>query len=311
MGNTRTQLIHAVPWLALLALSCAGTDDGAKGNSLPADTKEYVFAMDPVDVPVGAELYKCQDFPNPFGKDIAILETESVISAGSHHMFAFRIPASTAMLAADGSKGPVFDCPMGGLEFHPYFHLTQVAHDVTSYPPGVGRSLAATDVIRLNMHYLNTTDSAEQSNAEVTVRYTDASAVEQLAAEIFIYGGSLQVPVGQSTQMFSYTLPMDLKLLQVTGHMHQRGTHYEAWAGGDGSADRPIYSAGDWDSATSESFKPGFEMKAGDTLNYACTFQNDTGNMLSAGESALTNEMCNFFGVYYPSASGAAITPVL
>jgi hypothetical protein len=94
---------------------------------------------------------------------------------------------------------------MGGLEFHPYFHLTQVAHDVTTYPPGVGRSLAASDVIRLNMHYLNTTTASQQSNAEVTVRYTDAKAVAQLAAEVFIYGGSLRVPVGQSTQMFSYT----------------------------------------------------------------------------------------------------------
>src|SRR5262249_33189492 len=153
----------------------------------------------------------------------------------------------------------------------------------------------------LNMHYLNTTDRAETSTAEVTVRYTDASAVDQLAAEIFVYGGSLRVPGGGSTQMFLYTLPVDVKLLQVARHMHQRGTHYEAWAGAAGASatqnsGRMIYSAGDWDSATSKSFMPGFEMKAGELLNYACTFENDTDNVLTAGESALTNEMCNFFG---------------
>jgi hypothetical protein len=35
---------------------------------------------------------------------------------------------------ADGTRTPLFDCPAGGLEFHPYVHLTQRAEDSIAYP---------------------------------------------------------------------------------------------------------------------------------------------------------------------------------
>ena len=284
---------------------------GRAGPSAPppsANPQQYTLTMDSFEVPPGAEFYKCQDMPNPFGKDIAILQTESNVSLGAHHMFAFRISAGEAVFARDGSKGPIVDCPSGGLEFHPYFHLTQRAHDVTTYPAGVGRSLKAADVIRFNVHYLNTTGATIQVGAQVTVSYVSASAVSQLAAEIFVFSASLQVPVGMSTQTLAYQVPMDLKFLQVTGHMHRRGTHYEASAiAAATGATRPLYSSDNWDEPVSLDLTPGFEMKSGDTLQYACTYNNDTGATLTYGESAATNEMCNFFGVFYPSVNGSGL----
>ena len=38
------------------------------------------------------------------------------------------------------------------------------------------------------------------------------------------------------------------------------------------------------------------------------SFQNDTGDNLTFGESASKNEMCIFNGIYYPSPDGSSIT---
>ena len=87
--------------------------------------------------------------------------------------------------------------------------------------------------------------------------------------------------------------------------MHQRGTHYEAFAVANRTGEtRPLYATDTWNEPASLDLAPPFEMKAGDTLKYSCTYDNKTGTTLTYGESAATNEMCNFFGVFYPSATG-------
>lgn len=177
-----------------------------------------------------------------------------------------------------------------------------------TYPEGVGRSLAQAEVIRLNVHYLNVSSSPVQVSAEVTLTYVDPSAVNQLASWIFVYSQSLQVPVGTSTQTFAYPVTADMNLIQANGHMHRRGTHFEAHAiAADAGEMRPLYSSDTWDEPPSLHLAPPFEIKKGESLGYSCTYSNDTGATLTYGESAATNEMCNFFGLFYPSADGTGL----
>lgn len=326
---------HRVVLLGVLASAACGSHDGDEGD-LPLGTQQYTFTMAAFEVPPNGERYQCQDVPNPFGEDIAILKTESTMSAGAHHMYAFQIPSTEAAFAPgaglyaaeseevadsgvvqqpfvpDGETTPLFDCPEGGLEFHPYFHLTQIQHDSITYPDGVGRSLKASEAIRLSIHYLNTSAAPIQVGAQVTVSYVPASAVQQLAAGIFVSGGSLNVPTGVSTQTFSYSVPVDLKLLQFTGHMHSRGRSFEAHATSRATGEvRPLYSSSTWDEPAQLDLAPPFEMKQRDTVDYSCTYDNGTGGTLTYGPSAASNEMCNFFGVYYPAADGAGLVGAL
>ena len=246
----------------------------------PGGPQHYTFTLESFEVPAGAELYKCQDVPNPFRGDIAIIETESDMSLGAHHMYAFQIPAAEAaftpdagiysaeipsvmpeggivqMFAPDGGKTPLFDCPEGGLEFHPYFHLTQRAHDTITYPEGVGRSLKASEAIRLGIHYLNASVAPIHVSASVTITYVSPRAVKQLAAGIFVFAGSLNVPAGMSTQTFSYSVPQDMKFLQVTGHMHRRGLHYEAHATSATGEVRALYTSDTWNEPATLNLRP-------------------------------------------------------
>ena len=49
------------------------------------------------------------------------------------------------------------------------------------------------------------------------------------------------------------------------------------------------------------------EIGKGTSITWSCTFNNQTGQMLTFGQSATQNEMCIFNGVYYPSADGTSI----
>jgi hypothetical protein len=293
---------------------------GAGGASgvLPQGTQQYTFAMDHFEVAPGAEFYKCQDVPNPFNADIAIVKTQSTVSRGVHHMYAFQIPtaqaafnptpagfpAPTPPFTPDGKKTPVFDCPGGGFEFHPYFHLTQRADDTLTYPEKTGRSLKAAEAIRYNVHILNTGTAPITIAADVVVNYVKPTDVQQLAAGIFVFAATLQVPTGISTKTFSYGVTQNINFLQMTGHMHRRGTHYEAKVKGADGTVRPLYTNDSWDEPPTLNFAPPLSLVPGDVIEYSCTYNNETAGTLTYGESAANNEMCNLFGVFFPAADG-------
>ena len=238
-------------------------------------------------------------------------------------MFAFRISPddpSPLNLAADGSPGPLVDCPAGGVEFHPYFHDSQTKRRVFTYPAGVGRSLKATDGIRLMVHFLNTTEDELHPDLHVTVDYVPAGEVDQLAAEFFLSAAGVVVPPGKSDQRFSFAMPSNVNLLTATGHMHSRGTHLDASIlrgvdGGVAALDAgpatPIYSTDTWDEPTPEDFSPPLAVAKGDLVKFRCSYSNDSANTFTFGESATTNEMCIFQGTYYPAPGGVGIDPFM
>lgn len=297
--------------------SAPPVDAGPTVDPLPG-TKRYVFSMNAFAIEAGGESYKCQDFPNPFGRDVGILQSESVMTPGSHHMFAFRIgpnDISKLNLNAHGGEGPLVDCPSGGVEFHPYFHDAQLARRVFSYPPGVGRSLKATDGIRLMVHFLNTTDHTLRPVLRVTIDYVDATDVKALAAEYFLDAIGVTVPPGTSTEKFSYTLPSDIKVLSSVSHMHRHGTHFEGSAfpasdsgvAADAGDGQPMYTTDAWAEPKPADYDPPLDLRAGDIFRFGCTYQNDTTQTFTFGESAQSNEMCIFQGTFYPATDGQGI----
>jgi hypothetical protein len=175
----------------------------------------------------------------------------------------------------------------------------------------VGRSFKSSEAVRLQVHFLNTTEAPMKVSAGVTVTYVAPEQVAQLAAGIFVYSASLQVPPGASTQSFSYKLLQDMNFLQVTGHMHHRGQRYRAQANFANGETKPFYASDTWDEPATLNFAQPFAFKTGDTIDYACDFLNETAKPLVYGESAATNEMCNMFGVFYPAVDGQGVIGTL
>src|SRR5205814_3666486 len=104
----------------------AGGSAGTGGSPMVSGT-EYTFKTGTFSVPPGGEVYKCQDFTNPFNKDIGIVQMQTALTPGSHHMFAFVMPNGQLSL-----MGSLQDCPNGGVELHGYLPTTGSPTTTTS-----------------------------------------------------------------------------------------------------------------------------------------------------------------------------------
>jgi hypothetical protein len=262
----------------------------------PASAARLELTLDPFDLDPGGEIYKCQNFQNPIGKDVAVLQSQSVMSRGSHHLAVFRIDQN-----ADGS---LEDC--SGLEFHATIHAAQTPVARLQYPDGVGGFLAGTNGIRLNAHYLNATNGVIHANVTVMLDYVDVNQVTYIAAQVYLNDSKIQIPPGQGSAGGTMALPASVsgvKLLSAQSHMHRRGTGFLATLE-DGST---LYQTTQWSEPPMTKFDPPMALADGAKITWRCDYNNDTTSDLTFGESASTNEMCVLTGFYYPSPAGQMI----
>jgi hypothetical protein len=266
----------------------------------PPRTTRVTLEMDAFDVPPGGEVYMCQNFKNPFGRDVDIVQSESQMTPGSHHLIVFKMSAT-----ADAGLDPAM-APCSGVEVHNFLHGSQTPTGKTVYPAGVGVPLRETQVLRFNAHYLNT--GTDTIHAKVLAAFDAATEpVPTQAGWFFLNNTGVTVPPGASkTSVSLQILPEagDIKLLDASSHMHRHGVHFAASLS-DGT---PIYKSDGWSDPPRKTFdSPGFPVPAGSTIDFTCDYQNDSGTTLGFGESASDNEMCVFGGAYYPAPGGKGI----
>lgn len=281
-----------------------GTSEGTTGTTPDQGTaatvgQELVIKTSAFMVPPGGEVYKCQDFASPFGdRAVGVIGTETNLTAGSHHMFAFVMP-NDALSLFDQLQ----DCPGGGTEFHEYLTTAGSPHTVTSYSDGIGRYVAAASGFRMNVHLFNSTTEPVEAFLQMTVHYVDPSELHYKAASIFLNNVALSVPPGASKQAASYVLPTDISLLGAASHMHRLGTHFEATT----SDGQMLFQTDEWAEPQPAHFDPPILLTKGTTIDWACDYENDTGKTITFGDSAVKNEMCIFPGEFY-NEEGAQLT---
>ncbi len=93
-----------------------GTESSSTGSGGPDDQTPHL-EMDSFVVPAGGEVYKCQNFANPFGgANAEVTKFESHMTPGSHHLLLF--------YKKNPTDGPLEDC--SGLEFAATPYSTQL-----------------------------------------------------------------------------------------------------------------------------------------------------------------------------------------
>jgi hypothetical protein len=246
--------------------------------------------MNSFPVGPGEELYKCQDFANPFrDQPVDVVRYDLAMSAGSHHMLLF--------YSSGASDGPVIDCPQGGLQIGPYTFGAQSQKDSAQYPDGVGAAIPSRMGFTMNAHYVNTGTSPLQADVKVTMYVGAPGKVTQHAGVLQFILTSLSVPAtGQPFDVSgSCPLSQDMNLIWASSHMHRRATHFIATAG-----NMTLFETTSWSDPPSQQFTPSLALANGTSIDWSCTYVNDSGGPLTFGESALTNAMCNFGAAFYP-----------
>jgi hypothetical protein len=282
---------------ARCAESCNSEPDAGTGPDASVAPPRYTATVvtNAFDIPPGQEFFRCQDFANPFGRDVAVLATESFMTAGSHHMFVFQKPGA--------QNGDLEPC--SGLEFQRYLHLSQRSQQRLAYPPGVGLFFGSGNGLRVQIHYLNVSTESVHTEIAVTIRADDPQAVPVHAGQIFINTLGISVPpFSAGTADQDCTVPHDVNVFMAASHMHQHATHFISRAS-DGQL---IYETNQWAEPAPWVFSPPRKLKAGESIHIHCDYRNDTATPLSFGESAASNEMCILAGSYYPASDGESIT---
>lgn len=268
-----------------------GATTGAGGNV--GDT--VTLTMTTFTVPPGGEVYRCQNFANPFGgADVDVSAFESHMTGGSHHLLLFY---------RDGAVDGV-DSKCDGLEFAPTPYSTQIPDDSLEFPAGVAAKIPSSKGFRLQSHYLNTSDKPLEAHVELTLHLAKPGTVTDHAGVLFVPEYHFAI-LPNSTQVVNHTcnLPFDMNLLKAASHMHKHGTHFDAKIG-----DEKVFETDTWDEPASALFSPAKAVKGGKELDFSCTFVNNSANTLTFGESAETNEMCIFVASFYPVQADGDIT---
>jgi hypothetical protein len=276
-GNMKRLAILSVFALA----GCGGSSD------VPDTESETItLTMSPFVVPAGGEVYRCQDFANPFGGEGAFDAIESHLSVGSHHLFVFYRDGIT--------NGPVEEC--SGLEFSPGPFATQLRDERLDYPSGIAAVIGAGQGIRLNAHYLNTSSQDLSPTVVVKIHRVPPNVPYHRAGMFVMSTLKLDIePYQSKTIPVDCTAPADMNLVSVSSHMHRHGVAFRSDVAG-----QFLYTSSTWDDPPRKLFEPSRVIKMGDKIHFECDYVNNSASPLTFGESASTNEMCVLFGQFYP-----------
>jgi hypothetical protein len=265
---------------------------GGVGGGAPAmdPPGTQSISTTPFTVQPGQEVFKCQNFDNPFaGKDVALSTISSELTKGSHHLHLYNL--------TEGTSRTIGDC--SGSDFHSLLYATGRPVDAMAYPAGMATKIRGNTGLRIQIHFLNTgADPAEGKSTLKFIPTADPSTVTKWVASIYFNRIGLSVPPGQSDVKTSCSIPSaygPIGIVRGVSHMHSRGVHFVATT----STGTPLIDDTNWDEPPPHFYDPPIMMNPGDSIDWTCSYNNMTGNTLTFGNSAATNEMCIFVGRYY------------
>jgi hypothetical protein len=250
------------------------------------------------------EVYMCQWFGNPFGKDVDLVKMEGHMSAGSHHFFLFNMTPSTGQTTAKAISA----CPQGGLEFYPFPYLSQQPDWTVTYPQAnMGYPLLAQNGLMMNVHYLNTSGADITPSVSITIYPAKTGYVTVKVGTIFLNNQKISVPAGTTmsnpvtvTDSLAPISDEDYTIFTNWSHMHKYAFDFTSDLNGT-----QFYEETNWDepqlqTAAQNQMLP-LSAKSGSTIKWNCVYYNPTTSTMSFGESANTSDMCIYMGQYYPA----------
>lgn len=280
----------------------AVTSTGSTGSG--GASQGYTVTFDPVTVASGEEHTRCiiKRLHNPTAMHVG--QIHNVLGEGSHHLIVYKTTDTMEQLTP-------FDCQpftdLGHPEKGSPLMVTQKKDDTLTLPDGVAFAIDQDQMVRLEMHYINTTGGPLDVTAKSTFIPMDESKFKDEAG--FLFGGDPDISVpAHGTQTLGPTyLPLPAQLAGVnffgfTGHTHQWGTKVTvATTTGKMGADTSVYDVPNWSWSEPATvyFDPAIQVPQGGGFHLTCEWNNASNSTVSFGESA-NAEMCFFWTYYYP-----------
>jgi hypothetical protein len=241
----------------------------------------------------GEEAHVCARLTVP--EDAYLHEFAPLIPQGTHHT----VLSVNEVTAPDGVQQCVVD--LNG----PNIYGSGVGSEPYALPEGIAMRVRAGQQLNLNLHLFNVQDVPLKGRSGVWVRAMPVEEVEHVAQ--ITLGGPLQleIPPGRVVQSGQCTIDADTTLISVGPHMHQLGVHMKVTADSSDAGQVVLYD-GPYAFESQVRYPLDFvPMRAGDVVHVECTYENGTGQLVTFGQSSLS-EMCFASLVRYPAREDRA-----
>ena len=284
----------------------SGGDDDVTGDaSDPPPSRGFRIVSPDVNLMPGEEATYCYFFHTPNTEPLAIKHWKSDMTPGSHHMIMF-MTTTDAGPVDTVSKG---DCGFGiagGGTIWTYAAQQPQAEVALPLDDGAGKPLAqdipANAPAFFQMHYLNASDQPMIVHVQLDAEALEAGVQYTKTAAFVTYNSQLQIPANavNFSQSATCNVPATAKFWLMSTHAHKQAVKTEVKDGGS-----TMFTSTDWEHPGAASFmEPStFYKFASNKITYSCTYTNPTNNVIVAGPSAATNEMCMASGYYFPATA--------
>jgi len=269
-----------------------------------ASPKDVLELRMQATIPAATEAEYCKFVEIP---DTWVTRDRIEFTTGSHHVLVYQT-AYTAIPTAKDDGTPVdtsgvFDCSDGATNGWSVKKLIGGSQNregdaILRFPAGVGVHVGG--VALINVHYVNASDEALDTDVKITFDTLPADQIEQEGDILFLYNPLISVP-GNATARAHWRCPVyqDITISNVQSHMHARGVGYEARVD-DGA---PFYTNTLWERVPVSTID--LAVHAGDKLDYYCDYKNVEARDVYQGPRS-TDEMCMLIGSYYPADARTA-----
>jgi hypothetical protein len=186
--------------------------------------------------------------------------------------------------------------------------ITQQEDDTLELPAGVGLPFEPHQMVRVEMHYINTTASPIEVTATSTFHAMSEADFHDEAGFAMISNLSVEIPPQSEATLgpHFFAAPAMLegvKFFGFSGHVHKLGTSVRVEAAdgkdspGEAVYDPPTFA---WNEPPVVYHDPPVEVPSGGGFRLSCSWNNPTPKTITFGESA-NDEMCLFYTYYYPN----------
>ncbi|MEZ4404611.1 MAG: hypothetical protein R3B06_31615 [Kofleriaceae bacterium] len=293
------------------AVACGGggggATDAAPAIDAPADATftdgTYRATWGPYTIPPGVEGTKCVEVKLGNADNIQVHAIHNVLGQASHHFIVYRkAPGPEQLTPYDcqpftGTLDPNNGAPL---------MITQRADETLTLPDGVVFTLAPDQLVRLELHFINTSDQPVEVTA--TAEFQTVLGASQEAD--FIFAGTPDIDLaptpGVQTVGPVYLPLIDLagaNVFAITGHTHALGKSVTvATSTSRDDVGTQVYAPANFNWDEPETVYPAspFQIPTDGGFRFSCTYENDTGRRVGFGEG-VADEMCFFWLYYYPS----------
>ena len=282
----------APPSYAPLVVPASGYQVRMTPFSIKASTEREVFLY----APVGN------------AQESWVNRIQTNMRTGSHHFVIYTFAANTPSLVipqpgairdiknADGTYQILTLAAMG---YHVFFAGSQASSSDYTFPPGVAMRVPVGTMLDVNSHYVNSTTSEINGEAEANLYTVPAAQVQFEAQALNLANTDLTLPAGRDTTIKkTFRFTKLTRVVMLTSHMHKRGTRFVVRISGGARNGEIVYQNEAWDHPGILTFSVPLVLQAGEGLTSEVTYHGDPSKVVRFGLTS-DDEMDIIFGYWY------------